>query len=483
MLRRFVVPIFAIMSWNGAAFAQPSVNDDFEKSRLDWLVWCPCQINLENSPVTFLVDHDQPGDRIARITADDSSLGGNKCRYKAPHAECRPPPDSAMFGLVAEEELIDEIPDLPEPLGPSLVRPLGPEAMFITPKNPYCTEDVLRRAIAAGEEDLCIQRQELRFQKSSRHDAREPMLYSLKFRMPEAIEDRTNSIRWVTAQWKHTPISIDYCREFDCNEWGPSPFLAQRFDDGVLYVTVQDEHCRCAVASAPLPDGSNRIWTDGPAQYCASTRPSTGGKVCIPNLQVEYGTNPVLSTALGEWVEMRYRVQAGRANDAIIEVHEGDRFIVRVIGKIGYEPRRGTSTIMKFKVGMQTLPPAPLPDGSNRIWTDGPAQYCASTRPSTGGKVCIPNLQVEYGTNPVLSTALGEWVEMRYRVQAGRANDAIIEVHEGDRFIVRVIGKIGYEPRRGTSTIMKFKVGMYRDYMPFVHSMDIDWLTLEPAED
>ena len=44
-------------------------------------------------------------------------------------------------------------------------------------------------------------------------------------------------MRWVTAQWKQEPISARYDDEFK-KGWGPSPFLAQRYDDGVLHVTV-----------------------------------------------------------------------------------------------------------------------------------------------------------------------------------------------------------------------------------------------------
>ena len=57
--------------------------------------------------------------------------------------------------------------------------------------------------------------------------------------MPAVIQDTKNSVRWVIAQWKQEPVSPAYK--------DPSPVLAQRFDDGVLHVTVQDEDCRCRV--------------------------------------------------------------------------------------------------------------------------------------------------------------------------------------------------------------------------------------------
>ena len=196
-----------------------------------------------------------------------------------------------------------------------------------------------------------MQRQELRLQDQHSHPADQPHLYSFRIRMPAIIEDRTNSIRWVTAQWKQEPISEAYQRQFG-DTWAPSPFLAQRFDDGVLHVTVQDKHCRCKIASAPNPDGSNVVWADGRARYCASTKPDdTENSSCTPDLDLKYGSNPVLPIALGQWVEMRYRVQASRSGAAVIEVYVGDRFIVRVTGKIGYEPRPDERSKTKFKIG------------------------------------------------------------------------------------------------------------------------------------
>ena len=133
---------------------------------------------------------------------------------------------------------------------------------------------------------------------------------------------------------------------------GPSPFLAQRFDAGILHVTIQDEHCRCLVASAPLWDGSILPTRNGVPQHCLSTRPDASeGTVCTPDLEVRYGNEPVLSSPLHHWVELNYRVRAGRLNPGAVEVYEGTRFIVRVTGKIGYEVPAGMRSLTKFKIG------------------------------------------------------------------------------------------------------------------------------------
>lgn len=333
-----------------SVLAQPPIDDEFNTDHLDWGYWCPCQINMSKSPVTFPADPGRPGNHIARIVVDDASLGGNLCRSGLPQRECQPPADGASFVAFDKDDETSLPSSPPESLGPTLIRPPGTAFFEAATKDPYCTEAVERRAVAAGEEGLCIQRQELRLQKQYTHYADDPHQYSFRFRMPDTIEDRMSSIRWVTAQWKQEPVSEAYRRQFGDN-WGPSPFLAQRFDDGVLHVTVQDEHCRCMVASAPYPDGFIPVWQNGLAQYCVSVEPGNEGKACTPDLNVEYGPEPVLLSPLGRWVEMRYRVQATRSSAAVIEVYEDGRFIVRVTGRIGYEPEPGVRSVTKFKIG------------------------------------------------------------------------------------------------------------------------------------
>ena len=136
-------------------------------------------------------------------------------------------------------------PDRPKLHAPSFVEvpKITPAAAIDTNGDPYCDSAIIQKAMAAGEEGGCIQRQELRFQSLYAHAADEPFTYKLRFRMPAVGQDTKNSVRGVTAQWKQEPVSPAYK--------DPSPVLAQRFDDGVLHVTVQDGDCRCRVASAP----------------------------------------------------------------------------------------------------------------------------------------------------------------------------------------------------------------------------------------
>jgi hypothetical protein len=356
--------ITGVMLYNGAAQSQ-EVAEDFRAGALDWSVWCPCQINIEKAPLEFYSDPDELDDFILAIVADDSSLGGNICRQQAPQRECRAPElvlGYTQFTLMDEEGrsgFEEALPEFEEPLGPSFFQRQRPtlfsapdaEVEDIPAKNPYCTEEVERRAKQAGEENICIQRQELRLQKIYSHEMTDPFVYSLRFRMPATIEDEDNSIRWLIAQWKHEPISKKYLELGD--KWGPSPFLAQRFDNGVLHVTVQDEHCRCMIASAPLPDGSRISWEDGPARYCISTRPGDReGQTCTSDLLFEYADDPILPNPQGRWVEMTYRIQAGRNGSGAIDVYAGERLIVQATGSLGYEQLEDEASLVKFKVGV-----------------------------------------------------------------------------------------------------------------------------------
>jgi len=324
--------LIAVILGTMPASAQDGLREEFKAGELDLKSWCACQINLDKAPIRFAKDPDEAGDGIVTITADVNSLGGNKCRKDA--NECGQQPSK---------------PDYAESLGPSLVEgALSTPPAAVMSASDYCTEAIEELAEAADEEGDCIQRQELRLQKRYQYPADQPHFYSLRFRMPGVIEDRVSSTRWITAQWKHEPISDAY--KALGGDWGPSPFLAQRFDDGVLHVTVQDEHCRCKIASAPLPDGTIEEWKDGTPTYCLWTGPGEE-RTCTPDLIAEYGPNPVLNSPIGNWVEMKYLTQAGRSAPAVIEVWQGDRFIVKVTGKIGYEPQPGEKSRTKFKVG------------------------------------------------------------------------------------------------------------------------------------
>ncbi len=361
----------AACHWVGA----PLIVEDFDGGSLEPSVWDTCQIS-EASPLLFPASEGPAPVRFMRILADQASLGGISCHEGATAVmeAARPERPREMIGRAAPAAPSEEAAGLPlalqeepESLGPSFIRhemrqeaerrtaraltdPGTPRPHTGMGRNPYCTPEVLERARQAGREGECIQRQELRLRPEYRVRSSRPMLYSLRFRMPEPVRDARNSVRWVTAQWKQEPISARYDDEFK-KGWGPSPFLAQRYDDGVLHVTVLDEHCSCMVASAPLPDGTRQDWQDGTPSRCASIHPDHEGEACTPRFEATYGADPVLASPLHDWVEMTYRVQADPEKPATVEVFQDGRFIVRVSGRIGYRADAARPPSTKFKLG------------------------------------------------------------------------------------------------------------------------------------
>ncbi|WP_162950262.1 heparin lyase I family protein [Rhizobium jaguaris] len=342
MRRSTLVAMFLSLfaAFTSSASAAELFRDDFRSPAINQNQWCSCQIDNTNTPVTFSANPADKKDHIAGITVNESSLGGKRCE-----PACKVPQETQA----AKRHLVTDF-SRPEFLGTNFfAKPKPKWAPTAGQPDRYCDEAAWNRVKSAHQEDECIQREELRLQKPFFRRSDVPLIYSYRFRMPKDVLNDRDSIRWITAQWKQEPINNRYEREFE--GWSPSPFLAQRYDDGILHVTVQDDMCRCLIASAPAK-GSNLVWKDGTPRYCQSIRPQdSNGKACAPDLEVKYGRNPVLSTPAGEWVEMRYRVQAGRDGNAFIEIHQDGRFIARVTGKIGYEPDPSSPPMTKFKIG------------------------------------------------------------------------------------------------------------------------------------
>lgn len=322
-------------------------------------LWCECQVD-PRMPVTFRANPDTRGDFRALITVTEGMLGGNNCDT----GECVAPRFAASLGT---GRAIPESPDLPEPLGRSFFAPEPQRFIRVTPAPPPKYPSATPYCMA--QEHSCIQRQELRLTGFS-EPAEKAFDYTIRFRMPpeDEIGDRLNSIRWVIAQWKEKPLNARY-KNSKPKDWGPSPFLALRFDDGVLHATVQDEECRCLIAAAPHPlkvlDGWIPDGRGGSRPPVENGRPPICESVSLdaapqsecptpPDLTLEYGQEPYLSSPLGRWTTLRLRVQAG--DDAEISLQQDGRQIVKVTGRVGYEhvehpakPDEATQT--QFKIG------------------------------------------------------------------------------------------------------------------------------------
>ncbi len=375
-----IVASFLLIAQPASADA-PSVEshilwEDFESLRQD--LWCPCQISL--SGPSKLGFGKENGTTFAHIPVLPTDIGGNKCIRAE---ECKLPlaivDTLSVFANVPElDEAELEEPEPPESLGPSVVidpeRPSvgqddihiqtphggaetdGPAAEKPYPDGgPYCTPRLREIGKAKGEDvdTPCAQRQELRLTNDKVHSFDDALLYSIRFRMEQNVPDEKESVRWVTGQWKQEPAAQPG-RETNDKDWGPSPFVAQRFDNGILHVTVQDKECRCLVASAPFHGSPG--WTETPKVCYSTTKGAKDRETCPADLKAEYGDNRFLTNSRGQWVTLKYLIKPGRNGTGIVKVFDGDRLVVTVRGSIGYDAPKGEKSFVKFWA-IQRLPP------------------------------------------------------------------------------------------------------------------------------
>jgi hypothetical protein len=349
---RMIAYYLALMSFlPPSAMAGEIFFDSFEPPPVNEDIWCQCQIYPTKTPVKLWSD---PKDKVsvATITVNDSSIGGKACSPDCPSAASVAKSNPLGSGLT------DDDVNLPESLGPPLkIDKFSQSAKTsaVVADDFYCTDEIRKigETAAQKDEDACSQRQELRLHKSLRFPSAEAQTYSLRFRMPKAVYDTEHSIRWITAQWKQEPVhEKKYLLSLPR---GPSPVIAQRYDDGVLRVTVQSDLCRCVVAAATPTDINGKPWTDGRPAECSSidaTLPA--GSPCSEDLDLTatYENGGVLVSPFRRWVEMKYVMKFTGGKDSFLEIHQDGKRIVKVTGVIGYTPHTTKRPMTKFKIGM-----------------------------------------------------------------------------------------------------------------------------------
>ncbi len=197
-----------------------------------------------------------------------------------------------------------------------------------------------------------IQRNELRFAPASLYPALgADTWYSIVFKLQAYDGDRIpecGSARWIVGQWKFEQVAAGS---------KGSPFLAQRFDNGVLHLTVEDDGCRCMIAKA----GGDPDFTAGPEDMmllptpplkCRWSEGPQSNQRCEPQhlrlFAADLATLSTLPDPKRDWVRMTYRIRAGGPAGARIDVYADDRFIVRVKGDI--DPHLPGNRV-KFKIG------------------------------------------------------------------------------------------------------------------------------------
>ena len=179
------------------------------------------------------------------------------------------------------------------------------------------------------------QRNEIRIDKGLRLRFGEEAWYGFSFKIAGQISEH-GSTRWVIGQWKQDSDG--------------SPFLAQRYDNGVFHITVQDNDCRILVAqSNGHPDGL-RAHRANVAFANVAFLSDSHLYDCDSDIRIEHGkAPPILPDPRAQWVDMLYRVRGGRNGRGLVEIWANGTFFARVQGSIGYDDARGPTQY--FKIG------------------------------------------------------------------------------------------------------------------------------------
>jgi hypothetical protein len=131
----------------------------------------------------------------------------------------------------------------------------------------------------------------------------------------------TGDQRWQIGGWKQ--------------ETDGSPFLAQRFDNGVFHVTLESGDSRVLVATSAGEAESffAQLRNDILSRFAFVSEASKyDGR---DDVSIEYGPDPILPDPRLGWVDMVYRVKGGLAGDGVVEIWANGRFIARASGTIG----------------------------------------------------------------------------------------------------------------------------------------------------
>ncbi len=324
------------------------LTDHFDGPKLDTVVWNPCQADVVNL-----------------IGFGETTVGGSKKRFLINKIdETREDADCVSTG--ASGALLSGLSEK-DVLGPSLVFPRTPAyfsaGLFFPPPPANEPDNQCVEAETRNGKPI-IQRNELRFRNKQihSHPLGDAHWYGLAFKMEGTIPT-CGSVRWILAQWKYN--DPQWPREFS-----QSPFLAQRFDNGVFHITVQNGRCRCMVAKAH-GDPNNMIIAASVANFAASPTDAAklkpvspaicvlsgggprDGTPCEPNrfrmFALDASRVPVLPDPRRDWVKMMYHVKGGGEGDGRIDIYANNQFVVRVDGVIGYPG--GTPGRVKFKFG------------------------------------------------------------------------------------------------------------------------------------
>lgn len=274
----------------------------------------------------------------------------------------------------------------------------------------------------AGDSGVCYeqpcQRAELRLHGNLRPEYGEEVWYSFAFKVTGDIRP-IGSNRTVIGQWKAPGDD--------------SPFLAQRFDNGVFHVTIQDGPKRITVASAE--GDPDRL-------------------VKFQDLVAKISSDPKLGTTVVSAEKALAELKAFRRFQSVDSFSPGD-----LPGDMPqFEGlRAATEKMTELKA-----------DRINQLFEEF---HFIQELEAYGSR---PNVKIERMSTKRLPDPKHGWVHMMYRIKGGRKDNIYgpnqegeIDIWANNEFIARVMGNVGYRlPEPPNDTRMYFKFGMYRNPLP-----------------
>ncbi|WP_373414843.1 heparin lyase I family protein [Ensifer aridi] len=288
---------------------------------------------------------------------------------------------------------------------------------------------------ACGDEDC--QRAEIRTIKTSWPKFGEEVWYSFSFKAEGQVSP-TGSHRLVIGQWK-----------------GPgddSPMIAQRFDDGVFYITVQDNDIRRVVASAAEKPGETLVAQEILGKLDRDDQRTVQGIQSLQSLETMLDRQPdfarqFLSPALQK---------ALRSTDSAPERE-------RLAETLGLANSSLLSHFREF---------AFVAEPEKYI---GPAAIDIISEPENR----LPNPS-------------GKWVDMVYRIKPGRMDNekgprrkGEVEIWANGKKIVTVRGNMGATLKKGSDLELRgpyFKFGIYRKRVAENLSLHLDEFSQAPTQ-
>ncbi|MBB3318835.1 MULTISPECIES: heparin lyase I family protein [unclassified Rhizobium] len=290
------------------------------------------------------------------------------------------------------------------------------------PKDARCGGSAISLTVKDGDSgkscDGPCQRAELRTQNAYRSKYGDDQWYAFSFRVAGDVPP-TNSDRFVVSQWK-APNDI-------------SPFLAQRFDNGVFYITVQDGERRRTVVSA-----------DGDPEALQAAQ-EVLSKVDPQNQQMVSAINTLQQLQL-------FRTQQPALDSLFSDT------LKDALGS--QRPDAPSVKELATKLGI---------DDSDLVPAIGDLSFATDIHEYLGPA----NIDVTLESKDPLPDPRKGWVDMVYHVKNGRTDNTVvppkkgfIEIWANGNKMATVTGDLGAKITEPNDLTGYFKFGIYRAPLP-----------------